>query len=247
MKILFFFFLLTSMAHAETTELGPPENIGLGQASSFVKKDDAQNITSLGIVFSGKVLEGLPADVSGHEYEYILKLPAGVTIPPFNHLTMNWNPHGHDPDVIYGVPHFDFHFYFISEHQRHQIKCDGSDDAVCMKQPIAEYKPAYYIAGPGGVPMMGWHWVDLRSPEFNGKPFTATYIYGFYNGEMIFLEPMIALSYLQTKPQFAADIPLPQKVAFPGKYPNRYSLSYDSVQDTYWLSLENLTDITGLN
>ncbi|WP_413577587.1 hypothetical protein ACLVWU_04230 [Bdellovibrio sp. HCB290] len=235
--------LLSFFAKAETIVFGPPATIGAGQASSFVKMDELQVITTIGMVFSGKVLEGLPADANRHEYEYALHLPEGVTAPPFNHFTMNWNPHGHAPTEIYGVPHFDFHFYFISEHQRHGIKCDGTDNAVCMKAPVDEYKPPFYAPGPEGVPMMGWHWVDLRSPELNGKPFTATYIYGFYNGEMIFLEPMITLSYLQTKPNISVEVPLPKKVATPGKYPARYSLTYDSVEDRFWLSLEKLTEL----
>ncbi|WP_413586642.1 hypothetical protein [Bdellovibrio sp. HCB274] len=243
MKLFMIITLLTSYyAQAETVILGPATNIGLGQASSFAKLNDSQTIDSIGMVFSGKVLEGLPAG-HRHDYEYTLTLPPDISLPPFNHFTINWNPHGHAPTEIYGVPHFDFHFYFISEHQRHSIKCDGTDNAICMKQPRDEYKPRFYVPGPEGVPMMGWHWVDLRSPELNGKPFTASYIYGFYNGEIIFLEPMIALSYLQTKPQVTAQIPLPSNAAVPGKYPASYSLIYDSVRDLFWLSLEQLTEI----
>ncbi|WP_168196621.1 DUF5602 domain-containing protein [Bdellovibrio sp. ZAP7] len=235
-------FLFSFAAHSESVILGPTQNIGEGQASSFVKMDETKVITSLGLVFSGKSLQGLP-DSKGHDYEYNLDLPEGVSAPPFDHFTMNWNPHGHVPDEIYGVPHFDFHFYFITKHEQHMIPCDGTDDATCMKQPPAEYIPPFYISGPGGVPMMGWHWVDFRSPEFHGQPFTTTYIYGFYNGEMIFLEPMIARSFLQTKPQFTKEVPLPKSVAKPGNYPANYSLMYDSVQDLYWLSLEKLTEL----
>ncbi len=246
MKSLFLFaFLFSITAWAETVILGPAESIGSGQASSFVKTDESQKILSLGLVFSGKCLEGLP-ESRGHDYEYNLDLPAEISVPPFDHFTMNWNPHGHVPEEIYGVPHFDFHFYFITKHQQHMIGCDGSDDAVCMKQPVPEYIPPYYVSGPGGVPMMGWHWIDFRSPEFHGQPFTTTYIYGFYNGEMIFLEPMMALSFLKTKPQFTKEVPLPKNAAIPGNYPANYSLLYDSVQDLYWLSLEKLTELSPL-
>jgi hypothetical protein len=244
MKSLFLIaFLFSFNAHSETVVLGPATNVGNGQASSFVKLDDYQTITSLGIVFAGKCLEGLPPD-RVHEYEYGIDLPANISAPPFDHFTMNWNPHGHEPSEIYGVPHFDFHFYYITKHEQHMIPCDGTDNATCLKQPIPEYVPPYYVPGPGGVPMMGWHWVDPRSPEFNGQPFTTTYIYGFYNGEMIFLEPMLALSFLQTKPQFTKEVPLPTNAAKQGHYPASYSLAYDSVQDLYWLSLEKLTELT---
>jgi hypothetical protein len=242
MKLLFVTMLIyfySLAGYSETVILGPAENIGQGQASSFVKMDDSQKVTALGLVFSGKSLDGLP-ESKGHDYEYNLDLPAGISAPPFDHFTMNWNPHGHIPEEIYGVPHFDFHFYFITKHQQHMIGCDGTDNAICMKRPISEYVPPFYISGPEGTPMMGWHWVDFRSPEFHGQPFTTTYIYGFYNGEMIFLEPMMALSFLKTRPQFTKEVPLPKNVAKPGSYPANYSLAYDPVQDLYWLSLEKL-------
>lgn len=245
MKYLFLLVGTFSLsAHSENILFGPAKNIGSGQASSFVKMDVVQKVTSLGLVFSGKCLEGLP-ESRGHDYEYSLDLPASISLPPYDHFAMNWNPHGHIPEEIYGVPHFDFHFYFITKHQQHMIGCDGTDNAICMKQPISEYIPPFYISGPGGVPMMGWHWVDFRSPEFHGQPFTTTYIYGFYNGEMIFLEPMMALSFLKIRPQFTKEVPLPKYVAKPGSYPAKYSLAYDSVQDLYWLSLEKLTALTG--
>ncbi|MBO9665497.1 MAG: DUF5602 domain-containing protein [Bdellovibrio sp.] len=247
MKSVFFFALLWSLSlKAETVTFGPKVPVGSGEASSFVKTDDSQVITSLGLVFSGKALEGLPADLADHDYEYAIDLPANISAPPFDHMTMNWNPHGHEPTEIYGVPHFDFHFYFITKHEQHMILCDGTDNAICMKQPIPEDTPPFYVPGPGGVPMMGWHWVDPRSPEFNGQPFTTTYVYGFYDGKMIFLEPMMALAFLQTKPQFTKEVPLPTNVGTPGKYPANYSLMYDSVQDLYWLSLEKLTELTKL-
>ena len=42
---------------------------------------------------------------------------------------------------------------------------------------------------------MGWHWIDPLSPEFTGQPFSKTYIYGYYGGELSFVEPMITLAY----------------------------------------------------
>ncbi|RYD93814.1 MAG: hypothetical protein EOP50_10530, partial [Sphingobacteriales bacterium] len=53
---------------------------------------------------------------------------------------------------------------------------------------------------------MGKHWADTTAVEFHGKKFEKTFIYGSYNGKFIFLEPMIALDYLKTKPNITLPI-----------------------------------------
>ena len=76
--------------------------------------------------------------------------------------------------------------------------------------------------------MMGWHWVDLLSPEFNGGIFTRTFIYGYYAGQPIFLEPMVTLEFLQSKEESNLEIRRP--MMFPnngGYYPKRYKVTYD--------------------
>jgi hypothetical protein len=47
---------------------------------------------------------------------------------------------------------------------------------------------------------MGSHFVDITSPEFNGGIFTQTFIFGSYESNVIFYEPMITLDYLLSKP-----------------------------------------------
>jgi hypothetical protein len=45
---------------------------------------------------------------------------------------------------------------------------------------------------------MGNHLLDSQSPEMKDSlPFTTTFIYGAYEGELIFWEPMITLDFLQ--------------------------------------------------
>jgi large repetitive protein len=62
---------------------------------------------------------------------------------------------------------------------------------------------------------MGLHWNDPDAPERKGAPFTQTFIYGSYDGAMIFGEPMVAKSYLETKPA---------AVVTPLKLPTQYAL-----------------------
>jgi hypothetical protein len=68
---------------------------------------------------------------------------------------------------------------------------------------------------------MGAHWVDATSPELNGAPFTQTFIYGSYNGEVNFYEPMITEEFIKANPSFERTIPQPTKYQKTGYYPTK--------------------------
>ncbi|MFS4460204.1 DUF5602 domain-containing protein [Bdellovibrio sp. HCB2-146] len=229
-------FLCALSAKGNSISKGAEVRVGAGVAYSFVEFDNQNMPLSIGMEFNGKALSGLPA----HDREFTLPFPAGTILAPYNHLTMNWNPHGHFPDEVYGVSHFDFHFYFITEKARQKIRCSDNNNDPCTRLPLEEYTPPFYVPAPEGVSNMGWHWVDSRSPELNGKAFTTTFIYGYYRSEFIFVEPMMSHSFLLTKPQFESDIETPPKIKLTGYYPRSYSLKYDSVRDLYSLRLQKL-------
>ena len=229
--------LLTPLTSSAEIQLnGPKVPVGQGWAASTISLRHGK-VQTVGIMMTGNSLEGLP-DI---ETEFILDLPPALFLPPYDHFVMNWNPHGHEPAGVYDVPHFDFHFYFISKEEVHNILCDGTDDDICLKRPDADHTPPYYVPGPAGVPMMGWHWIDPRSPEFNGKPFTATFIYGFYSGKMIFVEPMVTLDFLKNHSSTSKDIPVPKAVAKAGYYPTKYSVYYNAVTDMLLIVLNKMT------
>jgi hypothetical protein len=211
--------------------------VGQGMAQAYADIDQNGTVMSVGIAMTEEAMQGLPEhDMS----QYILKLPSVLNIPNYDHMMVDWNPHGHEPEPIYGAAHFDFHFYLISEAERQAITCQGDDEAACLAQPDPTKLPPFYIPTPAGVPQMGWHWLDPRSPEFNGQPFTATFIYGFYGGNMAFLEPMITRDYLMKKPCVEKDIPVPQVFPRAGSYPQSYSISFDQGLKMYFIALKNM-------
>ena len=67
-----------------------------------------------------------------------------------------------------------------------------------------------------------------------------TFIYGFYNKQLTFLEPMVTLEFLQTKPDFSQAIPRAQQYAKAGRYPGRYTVNFDAASKTYRVSLQDL-------
>ncbi|MGZ5134622.1 MAG: hypothetical protein ACXWCG_05715, partial [Flavitalea sp.] len=129
-------------------------------------------------------------------------------------------------------PHFDFHFYMMSSEQVKNIPPYELDSLKFKNWPAPAYFPTSYFNAGGGVPQMGAHWVDLTSGEFNGQQFTQTFIYGSYNGNVTFYEPMITLEFLKNNNNYQRAIPQPAKVQKTGWYPTKLRvIKHDAVTD----------------
>lgn len=139
---------------------------------------------------------------------------------PFSFIMLDWNPHGHPPAHIYDKPHFDMHFYMTPETE----VMGYMDSAKMMINPGTDYLPANYI-GANPVPMMGKHWMDATSGELHGQPFTQTFLYGSYNGQVVFYEPMVTLDFLKNTSDFQRPIPQPAKVQKAGYYPTKLHIT----------------------
>lgn len=220
---------------AVKTYYGTDAHVGNGIVRSFVTINADGVPESIGFNFTKTMLSGLPDDDKTPTYMTMLDLPAEAAVTGFNHLELDWNPNGHEPLEIYGLPHFDFHAYIVSMDELMQI-VPGPDNTPVEPQ----YIPQDYISGVIAVPNMGVHWLDMTSPEFQGQTFTTTYIYGFYQGKMLFGEPMITLAYLQSNPDVILDVKQPAKFEKPGYYPTKYRISYNEKGQEYFVSLEGL-------
>lgn len=238
---LFFSTLFLSCDEDESATVGGiyygnETSLGNGKVQGWVMLDNVGNPTSLGITLTKGALENLPSD--GDHSNHMLKvgLPSEKAKTPFDHISLDWNPHGHEPDV-YTLPHFDVHFYMITEAEQMAI---GSDDPKVEILPDAKYLPANYIATPGGVPQMGKHWVDVTSPELNGGTFTYTLIYGTYDGNVNFFEPMITREYLLSHPDKVVDLGQPEAFQKSGYYPTKISIRYNAEKEDYTISLDGL-------
>ncbi|MEK6481809.1 DUF5602 domain-containing protein [Catalinimonas sp. 4WD22] len=209
--------------------------IGDGNMSLWLQSDKQGKPEKLSIVFSKKAFDNLPHSEDHMANEFVLKLDKATLNLPYDHVAVNWNPHGHPPANIYDRPHFDFHYYTISEQERHMI---APGDAKLNILPGTEYLPEGYFP-TDAVPMMGMHWVDPTSPELGGATFTHTFIYGSYNGGIAFLEPMITLEYIQSKPNQKFSIKQPAAFEKEGYYPTEYGIFYDAQKDEYNITVEN--------
>lgn len=260
-----------TVAPGATLRYGASVKVGNGEARAYVLTDQGSAVPlEIGIALSEQALEGLPAAGEGHHgghampHAFLMDLP-GKHGTPFRFIEMNWNPGGHEPPGVYDTPHFDFHFWTASKALRESIVPEDPQYAAkADKVPAKEYVPAFNAAlGPPGappsqiaVPMMGVHWVDVRSPELQGilgkpdayKPFTTTFIHGSWDGKLRFWEPMITRAHILSK-RTATDpsmrdelipIPLPAKYEVPGYYPAAYRIAWDAEAREYRIALTKL-------
>jgi hypothetical protein len=217
---------------------GPEVTVHLGKAWSVIKVDEAGQPNELIVRINDAALESVPVGSGGgssHNHENSVVLPFHdqvKTLTPFRHIGLDYNPDGHEPDAVYGLPHFDIHFYLMSEAERMAIPPYEVDSSKFLAVPTQEYMPANYIPLPGGVPQMGRHWADVTSPELAGQTFTETFIYGSYDNKVTFYEPMITLDFLKKTSAFGRNIPQPSKVQISGHYPTKMNVrKHDGLTD----------------
>lgn len=188
-------------------------------------------VVSVAVVLSENALDGLPTQLPPMtSQEFILPLPAGAPALVFNQVAVNWQPVGHPPMNIYTIPHFDVHFYMITAQQRDAITpADPAFAAKTARQPVTDALPPGYTLDPSAIPRMGVHSAASNAPELQGAPFASTFVYGFYDGGMIFLEPMMTRAFLLARPDTTIHIVTPARYPRPGAYPTAYAYKYDAV------------------
>lgn len=220
------------------THYGPAQHVGNGVARAFVMMTHDGTPQSIGVRISEKGLENLPeADEHGFGPTYTLGIPNQAEDLPFDHIDLNYNPHGHPAPGIYTFEHFDFHFYMISVEQ----KMTMTDPEVGLLLPDESLWPDNYTSEDEFVPFMGNHWVDFDGTDWTiPGSFTKTFIYGSYDAEFIFYEPMITVAHLQDKIESTNAFPPLKEFAEPGYYPSSYSIEHDSKRKEYVISLGDM-------
>jgi hypothetical protein len=225
------------------TFYGPQVQMGNGHARSWINISHDGKPLAIGIEMTDGALQDLPQNPEDFAAStFILQLhQKAKSVTPFDHLVINWNVHGHEPQHVYDIPHFDFHFYKIPLAAQLAIPPYPVAPAAFDNDPPAGYMPPLYLHTPGGVPQMGAHWVDLLSGEFNGQLFTHTFIYGSYNGHVTFEEPMITLATLQSGNTIHKDFRQPEHFDPANtNYPTRYNIWQDNSNNRHYLSLDNM-------
>jgi len=239
--------LSRSAVPATRTVSGTPVQVGNGTARAYVTTEAGRPV-EIGIALSEQAMVGLSGPVAGAHPEHLMErfvLPAPEGLPaPFKLVELGWNPMGHEPPGIYDRPHFDFHFYTITLKDRDaMVPSDPEFQAKGERYPAAQFIPNRYFApAPLVIPQMGLHWLDKTTPEINGQPFTTTFLYGSYNGKLIFAEPMITKATIEARQDFEVPVQTAAQVQEPGYYPTRYSVRWDEKKREYRIALTGLVE-----
>jgi hypothetical protein len=113
------------------------------------------------------------------------------------------------------------------------------DDFAVAKQPVpAGLMHPDFSDVDAVAPAMGNHLIDLSGREFQGEPFTRSWIYGAYGGRVTFYEEMVSLTYLLSRPDACAPIKSPPAVGASGYYPTQRCVRYDAGANAYVVSME---------
>jgi hypothetical protein len=211
-------------------------DFGRGTVESYVTTDPQGRPTAVGILLSRGVLD---TDGAG-SFQALVGLPAGAPALPFSHIEVDWNPDGHAPAGVYHHPHFDIHFFIPTREERAQIV--AGDRARNFREPPAGAVPEDYVADVTAFVGMGVHWFDRRAPELTGGAFSHTLIHGFWDGRMIFQEPMVSKAFLETRPTVVVPIRQPAQYPTRGWFPTSYRIQYDAASDRYRIALEGLVE-----
>jgi Domain of unknown function (DUF5602) len=233
---------LTETHHGEALALGA------GSVRTYVLLSKNKDVSSgtkavleMGVEIPAEVINSLPAE----DKALILDFPVQAKNTPYSYIMLDWNPHGHEPAGIYDKPHFDFHFYIQDLDEVMAINpgpCGGLDcDAYqrAMKPLPGQYLPQGYMNVGSVVPYMGNHLVNPASPEFQGTSFTRTFLYGVYDGQITFMEPMITKTSIVSGGDQCTAIPQPSQYAINGYYPTKYCTKFDSAAGVYRIYLHD--------
>jgi hypothetical protein len=261
-----------AQSRAPFLELSDPIALGEGEVRVFGSVVNGYPL-GMGIVFDGGVFINAPQEHSdgkwdvldsngdavweccGHELDF--DAPDNIAaVTSFEHIVLNWNPHGHPPMDIYTLPHFDFHFYTQTRAERIAITPPAAEDMcndniygipvvpldcdqldMAMAPLPADQQPPNHITVGAVEPGMGNHMIDPTSSEFTGETFTHTFIFGTWDGELTFWEPMVTADYLQSVRHKCFAIANPAAAPEAGWYPSQYCIEHNKGLDQYSVML----------
>ncbi|MFD1095832.1 hypothetical protein [Salegentibacter chungangensis] len=216
---------------------GPQVQLGEGKIRSWISLDSEDFPVEIGLVMTSEVFNNLEILPESHTPVVLPLHHKAKELTPFEHVGVNWQSAGHLP--VFLVKHFDIHFYMITNEERLAIpEYSASTDAAFNLFPPEGYMPGDYGAPPGEdavYPQMGKHWLPLDLPSY--LPFTEIMVLGTYNGEFIFIEPMITLEVLQSNPDFSGAYSQPMYFQETSNYPTTYNIYEDADTGDVYVSL----------
>ncbi|HEV2129713.1 MAG TPA: hypothetical protein VGR27_01335 [Longimicrobiaceae bacterium] len=205
--------------------------LGEGSARSWITLDGEGNPSALGVTLTEAARSASAALAPAR-----LTLAAGARVAPFDHVEVQWRPGGPLSEDLFEEAHLDVRFSLFSAEGRDAL----TDSAAAVRVPSLDRVPVSYIPVPRRVPRLGAYWIDPTTPAYSSPHFSDALLYGFYDGEMVALEPKLSRRLLESRHSLTRGLKLPRSYARPGYYPTRYHVGYDPTTREYTVALEGL-------
>jgi len=213
------------------TYYGESQPFGGDSIRSWIKTDQSGNPSSIGVTFSHAAF--VKTENANADSMFMMMLPTSsgaMLAAPFDHIEVDWTKDHSDPSP-YDVAHFDVHFFTVTEAAQNAVMA-GMDNATMTMD--TNYLPSGYELMMNAEAMMGVHAMDTTDHD---KPFNHTCMFGYSQGNLYFMEPMFAKSYLDNTTNYSAAIRQPKKFKTSGWYPTKYNLTWDGTN--FSISIDN--------
>ena len=218
------------------TYYGQSMPFGGDSIRSWFKTDVNGTIASIGVSFKQSAFAALETQPDSM---FTMMLPKGINTSSswgIDHIEVDWSSKGDPLPSVYKIPHFDVHFFAIDTMT--QMGIAGGKDPLTANMS-SNYLPPDYKLDMFSEAGMGVYSYDTTGKEYHALDFDHTLVYGYSLGKMYFIEPMIAKAYLDYPTNFSADIKQPQAFKYPGSYPTKYYIRYDSNINEFQISIDN--------
>lgn len=230
---------------APVTYKGEEKPVGGGSGYSFVTLGADGVPTVVGITVTEEALTGLPPEEK-KLFQFALPPEARMTV--FDHIELRYWSHGHDPQELFAIEHFDVIPFMISQDERDKITAVGEDLEHVLRVPEPDKLPVGHAQIPPvdefyAEPRYGTRYFDVENflpVVMHEKPYTTTLFFGYYDAKVTFFEIPLTFPYLESHPDVSFPIVLPAAVDRHGYYPTQFSVRYDPDAKTYTLSLESM-------
>ncbi len=211
------------------TFYGPQEQVGEGTARTFATLSHTGIPQEVGVIFTDEALSGLPEENTLYTLHFHQK---AIDATPFEDVLLGLSAHGHPlPPSGQIAAHFDVRFMMMTEQERLAIPAPPSPG---FNAPPSGYLPANYVEN-AALAQVGRHWTYSTVA---GTTVNHTMVYGTWNGELSFINPIVTLTTLASGASYSISYPQPQYFARHGYYPTKYNI-YKDEKGSHYVTLSD--------
>ncbi|MEJ7673127.1 MAG: hypothetical protein WKF59_10540 [Chitinophagaceae bacterium] len=183
----------------------------------------------IGAIFTDEALSGLPDVNTLYSLQFHHK---AIEATPFEHVLLGLSAHGHVlPPSGQIAAHFDVRFMMMTEEERLVIPAPPSPG---FDAPPSGYLPANYVQN-AAIAQVGRHW---SYSTVAGTTVNHTMVYGTWNRELTFINPIVTLTTLASGASYSVAYPQPQYFAEHGYFPTKYNI-YEDDKGRHYVTLSD--------